>query len=437
MDCSPNIHSCVDTFTIESGVITIAGWAFCDEGTIASMKLQLDSGNFFDLAPPAMESADVAIVHGAVAKACRFRSKFTLSKKQKPGSRANLHILCSNNKTLILHDVPLMDVALRYAIDSFSVYKDSVAITGWAVHLQSKITSMKLRLPGNGEFAIDTPSLPSPDVANVHGPSAQTCRFETHVLLTRLAGVYKQVQPETFLQAELIVTTANGKSHIIRGLTQPGPHDNANWVLHEFLQILSAKPTGSVLEVGSRARSGVVHKSMMPDGWSYVGLDVLAGENVNVVGDAHQLSKLFPTQRFDAVVAFSVLEHLLMPWKFAIELNKVLNIGAVGFFTTHQSWPLHDAPWDFWRFSDQAWSALFNSLTGFEIIRVFMSEPGVVVARRWHPVVHFQEQPIYLSSVVMFRKISETQLTWPVEVSDIVATHYPATSSSRDPDRVR
>jgi hypothetical protein len=189
---------------------------------------------------------------------------------------------------------------------------------------------------------------------------------------------------------------------------------------------MSAKPAGGLLEVGSRARSGVTRQDWMPAGWEYRGLDIVRGPNVDIVGDAHELSALFPTKRFDAVMAFSVLEHMLMPWKFVIELNAVLNDGAVGLFTTHQCWPVHDQPWDFWRFSDQAWHGLLNPATGFEILEARMGEPAFVVAQRCHTVTAFGTgQAGYLASNVLFRKIANTSLAWPVKIEEVLSTNYP------------
>lgn len=162
-----------------------------------------------------------------------------------------------------------------------------------------------------------------------------------------------------------------------------------------------------------------------PESWLYTGFDVLPGENVDVVGDAHHLSKLLPHGRFRAVWALAVLEHILMPWKLVIELNKVMELGGVGYFHTPQTWPLHDRPWDFWRFSSDAWTGLLNNRTGFEIIDAQMGEPAFVVANRWHPVVDFGQGGC-LASSVMFRKISDTTLTWDVDPADLLVKSYPA-----------
>jgi len=197
----------------------------------------------------------------------------------------------------------------------------------------------------------------------------------------------------------------------------------AHLLYPHFLSMLEGQ--GDFLEIGARARSGISRRDAVPDGWNYTGFDIIAGENVDVVGDAHQLSRHFD-QKFDAVMALSVLEHILMPWKMIVELNRVMKPGGIGFFLTHQGWPVHDAPWDFWRFSDQSWRALLNAATGFEIIEARMGEPTFVVPQRLHPVNAFgMGQYSYLVSSVLFRKVGDTTLDWPVEVADITATHYP------------
>jgi 2-polyprenyl-3-methyl-5-hydroxy-6-metoxy-1,4-benzoquinol methylase len=143
------------------------------------------------------------------------------------------------------------------------------------------------------------------------------------------------------------------------------------------------------------------------------------------------LSKFYPGGYFDAVIAFSVLEHLLMPWKVMIEMNRVMKQGAIGIFTTHQCWPLHDQPWDFWRFSEHSWNALLNKPLGFEILEIRMDEPAYIVAARCHPVTAFAEEPeSFLSSAVIFRKVANTTLEWPVELADVTSTHYPAATTT-------
>ena len=96
-----------------------------------------------------------------------------------------------------------------------------------------------------------------------------------------------------------------------------------------------------------------------------------------VVADAHQLSSVLPASYFDAVTSTAVFEHLVMPWKVAIEMNRVMKVGAWAFIYTHQTIGMHDLPWDYFRFSDNAWKGIFNRHTGFEIIGTELSRPQV------------------------------------------------------------
>ncbi|WP_299724718.1 class I SAM-dependent methyltransferase [uncultured Tateyamaria sp.] len=123
-----------------------------------------------------------------------------------------------------------------------------------------------------------------------------------------------------------------------------------------------------VLEVGSRNVTGHIGHKSFPKATEYVGMDVLPGENVDIVGDAHALSSLVPNNHFDVVYSVAVFEHLMFPWKAAMEINRVLKPGGYVFTITHPAWPEHEMPWDFWRFPKNAFRGLFNPITGFELL---------------------------------------------------------------------
>ena len=120
-------------------------------------------------------------------------------------------------------------------------------------------------------------------------------------------------------------------------------------------------------EIGGRDRSQRTIKEKFPNA-EYVVVDIVAGENVDVVADAHQLSSVFENSSFDFVISASVFEHLLMPWKVALEINKILRPGGSLWISSHQTVGLHDSPWDYWRFSRDSWTGIFNKNTGFEIV---------------------------------------------------------------------
>lgn len=138
----------------------------------------------------------------------------------------------------------------------------------------------------------------------------------------------------------------------------------------------SLKNTGrklKVLDIGGRARSGLLRSKFFPENCEVTVLDILPDEGVDVVGDAHELSKFFPAQHFDAIFSQSVFEHILMPWVVVSEMNKVLKNDGLIYIATHQTLGLHDMPCDFYRYSDTSWNGLFNTASGFEVIKAEMS----------------------------------------------------------------
>jgi hypothetical protein len=311
-----------------------------------------------------------------------------------------------------------MTKRLDYAIDQFSLFHNAVRIRGWAFCKSHKVRRLHLKVSNLSPIELRSYGQESHDVAAVYGQGARAVRFDDIITIN--------APSENISDAELLVGFDDGEVVVVGRLGSASP-EGVHALFMRFWNDIRQKPHGHLLEIGSRARSGITRRDMTPDGWNYTGLDIMAGPNVDVVGDAHKLSSVFPTEKFDAVLAMSVLEHLIMPWKFCIELNKIMNKGGIGFFTTHQCWPMHDEPWDYWRFSNHAWNGILNKMTGFRIIEAKMGEPCFIVAEKLHATTNFAPVPSgFLASVILFEKISETSLSWPVTVSDVTDTTYPA-----------
>jgi hypothetical protein len=193
----------------------------------------------------------------------------------------------------------------------------------------------------------------------------------------------------------------------------------------KLLKHLQALPSPKMLDVGGRDRGGVDRSKAFP-GVDVTVMDILPSENVDVVGDAHCLSKYFPRNHFDGVHCVAVFEHLLMPWKVAVEMNKVMKPGALGYVWTHQTFGMHDLPWDFWRMSDSAWPAFFNKRTGFEIVECLMEDHHYVLPFLCYDGKEGAEGGAGFGiSCVLFRKIGESQLDWDIGLDEITETMYP------------
>jgi hypothetical protein len=189
----------------------------------------------------------------------------------------------------------------------------------------------------------------------------------------------------------------------------------------------------TVLEIGSRIVSsgGSSLRHHFPDAKSYTGFDIYSDSNTDVVGDAHKLSQYFKGQKFDAVFSIAVFEHLAMPWVVAKEINKVLEIGGITFHISHFSWPIHETPWDFFRYSDEGFKALFPPTMGYKIIKAGLFSPLSMYFDTMTPGQ--EELPLqtgFGGVAILAEKKSDVdceKFCWDTTVEEVLgnASHYP------------
>lgn len=128
----------------------------------------------------------------------------------------------------------------------------------------------------------------------------------------------------------------------------------------EFRSRLGAMAQPRVLELGTlrwEADRSTHHRSWASAGAQYVMTDIVRGTDVDLVADAHHLPF---TAGFDAVIAISVWEHLRRPWVAAEEVARCLKPGGLVYVLTHQTFPLHGYPHDYYRFSKVALADMFG-----------------------------------------------------------------------------
>jgi hypothetical protein len=182
---------------------------------------------------------------------------------------------------------------------------------------------------------------------------------------------------------------------------------------------------GSLLEIGSRARSGASYKDWFSEITRYLGTDITDGPNVDVVCDAHSLSRSVSDQ-FDFVFSMATFEHLRMPWKVAIEMNRATKVGAQALIISHAAWPLHEEPWDFFRFSRESWRGLFNAHTGFKIVDAQYQYPAQIIPN-YISDGNFEimsQGRTYLLSGCVAEKIGDARVSWDADVAEVYNLSY-------------
>lgn len=194
----------------------------------------------------------------------------------------------------------------------------------------------------------------------------------------------------------------------------------------QFKSLLKERKINNVLDIGGRNRSNINRSKEYPDQDITV-LDIHQGDNVDIIGDAHELDKIFPAKSFEAVFSIAVFEHLAMPWKVSLGINHCLQDNGIAYIATHQSIGMHDMPWDFWRYSDRSWHSLFNQRTGFRVIKTALSEPVHITPFHYLDAMSDSEHAAgFLISAVLVEKTHSVQnLAWPIKISDFVDSQYP------------
>lgn len=130
------------------------------------------------------------------------------------------------------------------------------------------------------------------------------------------------------------------------------------------------------LECGSRNYNGTVRPFFTGE---YVGVDMLDGPDVDMVAMASDLP--FPDEDFETVISTEMLEHDPTFWLSIPEMARVLKPGGHMLITTRGiGFPYHEYPGDYWRFTEDSITLLFET-NGLEVVRVepdwYPGHPGV------------------------------------------------------------
>lgn len=85
--------------------------------------------------------------------------------------------------------------------------------------------------------------------------------------------------------------------------------------------------------------------------------DIAAGDEVDIVADLQTIHET-TDRRFDGIFCPAVLEHIERPWCAMYAMSQILAPNGALYIQTHQTFPLHGYPNDFYRFSTEALRSL-------------------------------------------------------------------------------
>ncbi len=123
---------------------------------------------------------------------------------------------------------------------------------------------------------------------------------------------------------------------------------------------------GPVLEIGSKhySKDVSINYRSLCEGLQYIGTDMQAGNNVDVVidftDDLDKIRKQLNVPTIGTVICCSVLEHVNDVFKMSQNISKLMEKGSILFVSVPFSWKFHGYPSDYWRFTPEGLKYLFR-----------------------------------------------------------------------------
>ena len=311
-------------------------------------------------------------------------------------------------------------------VDSASKFHDYTYVSGWYYKKGDKLKEIIVYdeldniVKTQFKTALDYPSVDTLD---------KNCGWKLSILSK------KEIDPRPIILK--FITNNNHEYTITIGELINIRQERYENIYSNFISEIRGKKHLKILDLGGRDRSKI-DRSKTYGEHDVTVLDIIDSKNVDVVGDAHNLSEYFKPNLFDVIVSSSVFEHLHSPWKVVIEMNKVLKRNGLVFISTHQSVGIHDQPWDYFRFSEYSWRSLFNEKTGFKILESSMTFPNYIISHLFRSELMDAEKSAGFELSQLYAiKECDSNLTWNITTKDIIQDEYPDVEDGFDPEKMK
>lgn len=149
-----------------------------------------------------------------------------------------------------------------------------------------------------------------------------------------------------------------------------------------------------ILDLGSTEMGACYRPIFQQPGWNYVGVDLTAGPNVDLVLQRPYAWDEIGSGSVDVLISGQVLEHVEFFWITAMEVSRVLRPGGMACIIAPSSGPEHRYPVDCWRFYPDGMRA-FAKFARLECVEVFTDwdDTGDPGSDFWHDSVLVVRKP--------------------------------------------
>lgn len=137
-------------------------------------------------------------------------------------------------------------------------------------------------------------------------------------------------------------------------------HDSSMEEMRRFVATLDRSAELLIADIGAYDVNGSYRRLFANEHWTYTGIDVGAGPNVDlVVPELYSWSDI-ADDTYDVVVSGQVMEHVTQPWKWIEEIVRIAKPGATICIIAPHTWGYHEHPIDCWRVWPDGMRGLFR-----------------------------------------------------------------------------
>ena len=112
---------------------------------------------------------------------------------------------------------------------------------------------------------------------------------------------------------------------------------------------------GSLQVIG---QEGFADLRQLFPGKEYVGADMRQGIGVDQILNLHKIN--LPQESVGSIICLETLEHVEYPHRALEEIHRVLKPDGIAIISSSMYFPIHDHPYDYWRFTPEAFRSLLK-----------------------------------------------------------------------------
>lgn len=131
-----------------------------------------------------------------------------------------------------------------------------------------------------------------------------------------------------------------------------------------------ASDQGPIHEFGSLqvpGQEGFANLRPLFPGFEYAGSDMREGPGVDMLLNLHDID--LPAGSVGTVLSMDTMEHVEDPRRALEEIRRVLKPDGIAVISSVMCFPIHDYPYDYWRFTPEAFKSILkpfsNSFVGY------------------------------------------------------------------------